>query len=464
MYIPKTKNQDDLAERAVKLTKMPTSNKAPADLLQSSFIPAQIISLGAPMVSPVNLPAGVISSSLMDSLALSCAIESIGQAVNDERILSSQTLTPLVESSAKAAEINTSTLEILAKSSKNILAISSLAELGAGQMHLQETNSLFPIQNMGANALPAKELSSMDMSLLPAGKPVMISQSSAGENSSVTLINKTDTKVKISDFRAEQAEIHTFINTGLGTLIVTTPTTNLTSLSLTGKVEFIATGMEVDTGITVSGAVDSSGIVLYILGDTSGVHGASNVVNLGDGNNVVFGAGDGPIFISLGSGSNAVILTGEGASGAINFSAHADSTSNFVAVAANGLSFAQALANTPLIELSGLNLGLNSSDAITFLSDVSGDLIWAGGTAQSAQIQSINQGHDGYLASWINAAQERASQAHSIAWFQFDGATYILETVFGSNGSRESDTLVKLVGTTTFNGVYGELSQGTLHF
>jgi hypothetical protein len=406
-----------------------------------------------------NLPAGVLTNNLLDSLALARTIESIGQAVNDDHILGVPTSESVSKLSNQALVLNASELENLAKSSANILPISNLAEMGMGQALPAEANAVLSPQNI---AMPVLEPSMIDLSLLPAGAPVVITQLSAGDHSAVTVIDKADTNVQISDFRLAQAETQTYINTGLGTLIVTTPATNLSSLSLSGKVEFVATGVEVSSGITVSGLSDSSDVALYITGGASSSIGARDIINLGDGNNVVFDAGDGAIYINLGSGSNSVILSGQGASGVINFSTHSNTASEFVAIAANGLASAQALANAPLIVVTGLNVGPNSLDAISFLSDMNGNLVWAGGTAQSAQVQLANQ-EQSNLESWISAAQEVASQAHSIAWFQFDGATYILETVVGANGARTSDTLVKLMGASSFTGVDGELSQGILH-
>jgi hypothetical protein len=114
-----------------------------------------------------------------------------------------------------------------------------------------------------------------------------------------------------------------------------------------------------------------------------------------------------------------------------------------------------------LVTITGLNVNANSSDKILFLGDLGSDLTWAGGSARNAQVNTV-AGDAKNLVSWVDAAQSVAS-AHSIAWFHFDGATYILESVANVNESNVGDTLVRLTGIITFSGVDGDLSTGMLN-
>jgi hypothetical protein len=242
----------------------------------------------------------------------------------------------------------------------------------------------------------------------------------------------------------------------LGVLTINMPATNVSSLSLSGKVEFTATGMEVTSGITVSGESDVSNVTLFITGGAQSALGSKDVITLGDGNNFIFNAGDGTIYVNLGAGANAVILAGIGASGAVSFATNDLGTPDFVAIAANGLASPEALAAAPLITISGLNTG----DAISFLSDSNAYLTWAGGSAQSARVQQVANANN--LADWIAAAQSQTTQAHSIAWFYFDGATYILESAAGPG--HTGDTLVRLTGSVNFTDSSITLSQGLMQF
>jgi hypothetical protein len=254
----------------------------------------------------------------------------------------------------------------------------------------------------------------------------------------------------------------TFINTGLGKLTIITPATSVASLSLSGNVEFTATNMEVTSGITVSGNSDASNVVLYITGGASKANGSVDRIHLGDGNNVVFDAGDGTILMDLGSGANTVVLSGVGVTGVVSFAAHNNALSDTVAIASTDFSQLAQTGTIPLVTITGLNVGANSSDKISFLGDLGSKLSWAGGSAQKAQVSGVT-GDATLLVNWINAAQATASTAHSIAWFHFDGATYILESVGDAQASNVGDTLIRLTGTFSFTGVDGALSTGMLN-
>ena len=148
--------------------------------------------------------------------------------------------------------------------------------------------------------------------------------------------------------------------------------------------------------------------------------------------------------------------------GSIHFAAHSGDNYDLVALAPNGANSVSTLANNPALNISGLNNAPNSLDAIAFLGDLNGQLVWAGGSGANAQV-THPQGDASNLASWINAAQNNANVAHSVAWFQFDGNTYIFESANGISAAIAGDTLVKLTGLTQFTGGAGELSLGMLH-
>jgi hypothetical protein len=231
---------------------------------------------------------------------------------------------------------------------------------------------------------------------------------------------------------------------------------------LTGNVAYTALADEVTSGITVSGESDSSNVTLFLLGGASSAQGSSDYITLGNGNNFVFDAGDGQVLFNLGSGQNTVLLAGVGVTGVVNLAKHDNSTSDFVALAANGLTTAHELAASELLSIGGLNNNAQSQDAITFLSDMDSQLSWAHGTASGSQITSV-AGDAASLENWISTAQSLAHAAHSVAWFQFGGNTFVLETAATKAGDHSGDTLVKLTGLTQFTNTEGDLSIGMIH-
>ena len=451
MYIFKSNPSDGSDDSLLKSSKTPLSASQAAEgnlaRLQSPIVPAQVASLSTP------LPTGILLSNLGDAVALAGVISTIGQPANqsyDASVLSQES----IQAQANAEEkLSKDVLGILASTSSTALPISSLSDIVIGHNQIAPADS--NVAQGLASFASANAAGVIDLSILPPGSPVLITElSDAG--SAVTVINDALGNVRIADFKQVDTVSETFINTGLGVMTVITPATNVSSLSLSGKVEFTATGIEVTSGITVSGESDSSNVALYITGGASSLTGSTDVINLGDGNNFVFNAGDGAIYVKLGAGANSIILAGVGASGVVNLASNDVGTADMVAIAANGLSSAEALAAVPLVTITGLNGG----DAISFLSDLGIDLIWAGGSAHGAQVQAVS-GDIHNLVSWIAAAQAQANQAHSVAWFQFDGATYILETVSGT--AQNGDTLVRLTGAMNLSDAQAELSQGLLH-
>jgi hypothetical protein len=391
---------------------------------------------------------------MMDAVVIAGIVSSIGQPaeVDYSRNAANQMTAQLDETIAKNA------LSILASTATQIVPIASLSD-GA-----LAPSTLTPDVNASAPSLlpqtPFVNLS--DAFLAMQNVPIQI-QNLASDGLSITVIDSTKETVQVPDFTPAKTVVsETFVNTGLGKLTIITPATSVASLSLSGNVEFTATGMEVTSGITVSGQADTSDVVLYITGGASKSTGSTDVINLGDGNNLVFDAGNGAILVNTGSGANSVILTGIGVSGSINFGAHNNALSDSVAVAPSGFSTAQELASAPLVTITGFNVNGKSADVISFLGDLGSELVWAGGSAKAAHVQAV-QGDAANLVSWISAAQNQASAAHSVAWFHFDGATYILEAASVANNLHSNDTLVKLTGTVQFTGVDGELSVGMLH-
>ncbi|MBU3587830.1 hypothetical protein ICN30_08285 [Polynucleobacter sp. 31A-FELB] len=457
MYIFKSDPSDGSDDSLLKSSKASLSTSASSEALlarlQAPVVPAQIATLSTP------LPAGIILANLVDSTALAGVISTIGQPANQPLMNAASNKAAEVAQANSQEKLGQDMLSLLANTVSNPLPILSLAEVAVGQAHVALPPELAkpieaPLATVNADLLVT------DLSILPPGEPVMITKLSEGKTA-VTVIAQAEGNVRIADFKYTEAVSETFINTGLGTLTVTTPATNVSSLSLSGNVEFVATGIEVTSGITVSGGLNSSNVTLFITGGASSSQGSSDVINLGNGDNFVFNAGDGAIYVNLGSGANSVVLAGVGASGEVSFATDDAGTGDFIAIAANGASSIEQLASIPLITITGLNSG----DAISFLSDLGSTLNWAGGSALSAQVQLTN-GDDANLATWLSAAQTQASQAHSVAWFYYDGATYILETAsgsFGLSGSAASltgDTLVKLTGTVSLTDA--QLSQGII--
>lgn len=451
MYIFKSDPSDASEDSLLKSSKTSSSASLAAEnmlaRLQAPVVPAQIASLSTP------LPTGIVLSNLIDNVALAGVISTIGQPANQPLVSELNNDSLFAAQTAAEEKLSKDVLGALANSSSNVLPISSLSD--AVMAHQP---AIAPENAVAIGAAPvgfSNQAAMIDLSTLPAGAPVVITKLSE-DGSAVTVIHETSGNVRIADFAQADVVSETFINTGLGVLTVTTPATKVSSLSLSGNVEFTATGIEVTSGITVSGESDSSDVALYITGGASSASGSADFINLGDGNNFIANAGTGSIFINLGVGANSVILSGVGASGVINLATNDVGRGDFVAIAANGLSDPHALATAPLVTITGFNAG----DAISFLSDMGSNLSWSNGSAQGAQIQ-VSQGDAANLASWIAAAQSQVSSAHSVAWFQFEGATYIFESV-GNVSNHNGDTLVKLTGSINLADGQVELSQGLL--
>jgi hypothetical protein len=453
MYIFKPNTPDGAEQLLSKSPKnsaaLQKSAESPLVRVQTPFVPAQIAALNEAIV-----PAGFVLSNMMDSVVIAGVVNSIGQPAQFDvaHNAANQMIAQADEAIAKNA------LSILANTPTPIVSISSLSDAATAQ------GVLTPDLNLAAaSTIAPTQLVDLSKAFLALQNVPTQIQHLSNNGLAITVIDSANENVQVPDFVPAKTGIsETFVNTGLGKLTIITPATSVASLSLSGNVEFTATGMEVTSGITVSGQADTSDVVLYITGGASKLSGSVDVINLGDGNNLVFDAGNGAILINTGSGANSVILTGVGVSGSIVFGEHNNALTDSVALAPTGFSTAQALASAPLVTITGFNVNNKSSDVISFLGDLASDLAWAGGSAKAAQVQGV-EGDSASLVNWISAAQNQTTTAHSIAWFHFDGATYILEAASVANHVHNNDTLVKLMGTFEFTGVDGELTPGMLH-
>lgn len=484
MYIFSTDPSDD--QKAL----LSRSSKAPANLAESA-LNSVVVALRVQGTPPINslsssllqitAPTGTMLSAVTDSFALANPIHSIGQipvAANDQSVSGPIDSSPSLasQSGLTGVSFEQNLLSQLGGSQNASVAISNLADshLSALPLSALETTPIQPSSNVlvaapianpispSINVSSAASHSVIDVTTLGAlgnNAPVTIT---ALSDNAVTVINHSDSNVQIADLIAPLANVENFINTGNGSLTVITKASQVSSLSLSDHVTLTATADEVTTGITVSGEADSSNVVLFIVGGASSSQGVSDVISLGNGNNTVFDAGDGQVIMNFGSGQNAALLSGSGVSGSVHFAAHTDANYDLVALAPNGASSVNALAHNPSLNISGLNNTASSLDAIAFLGDLNGQLLWVGGSGANAQV-TTPQGDASNLASWITAAQSSANFAHSVAWFHFEGNTYIFESANGMSASIAGDTLVKLTGVTQFTGGAGELSLGMLH-
>jgi len=175
-------------------------------------------------------------------------------------------------------------------------------------------------------------------------------------------------------------------------------------------------------------------------------------VTAGNGTDVISATAAGAsVTIAAGTGSNSVTI-GNTDTGTISFGAHTTGTDT-VALGTSGASL------TAIVTLSGLNDSATSTDSIVF----SGDLnTLTGFTQVTAGSVVASGGNTTLLTSWVAAADGATGSAvatagatpgaaHGITWFQFQGNTYILESVAGAGANAGTmvagNTLVELVGT-----------------
>jgi len=460
MYIFKSDTPDGADEYLSKSSKNLATSSSTAEgvlarLQIAPIVPAQIASISGSFA-----PTSAVLSSIAESITAAGAISNIGRPVSEDYAIqaaneeSNNTLVASLEAFSKNLLANAN------EASLAIVPIASLSDTSLGQIPTAVDNQVqITAASVTSVALPIEHVV-VDVSTLPVvSAPVVIT---ALSDSAITVIDSGNNNVQIQDFVAPLVTTESFVNTGAGTLTVTTAATHVASLSLSGNVAYTALADEVTSGITVSGQSDASNVTLFLVGGASNAQGSSDFITLGNGNDFVFDAGDGQVLLNLGSGQNTVILAGVGVTGVVNLAAHDSSVADMIALAANGLSSPHDLANNALVTVAGLNNNAQGQDVITFLGDMDSQLVWAQGSATGAQVTHVS-GDAASLESWVSAAQLQAGNEHSVAWFHFAGNTYVLETAAGASGNHTGDTLVKLTGLTQFTNTDGELSIGMLH-
>ena len=184
-------------------------------------------------------------------------------------------------------------------------------------------------------------------------------------------------------------------------------------------------------------------------------------ITAGNGANTISDTAAGAaITITAGTGANSITV-GANTTGTITVGAHTGTDT--ISLGASGTSL------TAIEKISGLNNA--TTDTLTF----SGDANTLVGFTQVTAGAVVGAGGDTtLLADWVAAADGKAgsgiaSAAHTVTWFQYQGNTYLLESVAGQGtdlgAMATGNTLVELVGTGyTFAHTAGATNTGgTLH-
>ncbi|HEX7643447.1 MAG TPA: hypothetical protein VF472_14670 [Burkholderiaceae bacterium] len=167
-------------------------------------------------------------------------------------------------------------------------------------------------------------------------------------------------------------------------------------------------------------------------------------VTAGNGTNFIYSGGAGAqTTVSVGGGSN-TIQTVTGAFGTITLAAHSASTVDALTIGASGTSL------TAIEKITGLNNA--GADLIQFADNNA-----LAGVTQVTQANVVGAGGDTtLLADWVAAADGKAGSGitgtgHDVVWFQYQGNTYLLESVAGQStdlGTMQAgNTLLELSGT-----------------
>jgi S-layer protein len=174
--------------------------------------------------------------------------------------------------------------------------------------------------------------------------------------------------------------------------------------------------------------------------------GANVHVTAGNGTNIIVADGAGAsVSIAVGTGDGNQIVTGVGANGSVSVGSH----SGMDALVVNAIGSASTV---PHITISGLNNA--GADLIGFNSDGS-VAVAVGGIVQMQASNVVSSGGNTTLfSSWLAAATGGAGSgianaAHGIVTFQFQGNTYLVETVgAGDHGViNAADAIIELTGT-----------------
>jgi hypothetical protein len=438
MYIFKSNSSDGVDEKLSKPSSSVLSSVADASstriLLSPVVTPQNAVLAGSSASSgPVltRIVDSIITAGVVSNIAVPLTSEYSPQAANEDLVKS---LAGALEAFTKnvlnqAGEANFAPVPITSLSDSGaVKSLSIASHQGAIQL---------PVTNISPSILPAPLVAAETYSV-PTVSAVVPITALTDSDVAVTATAKRD--VLIKDV-IQQAVVQGYVNAEPEVLAVATTGTYLSSLTLTSNVAFTASAVGGSSGITVSSLSDSSDVALYLVGGTSAKQGVVDVITLGDGNNFVLDAGDGQVLLNYGSGANVVMLIGEGVSGNISFASVSHAVGNFVTIASNAVDGAQTLGSSQLVTISGLN-NHHASDA---------------------QAVSVSGDNTSGLFNSIDAAQPLSSNTHNVAWFQFDGHTYVFESALGNSGNHVGDTLVRLTGLTQFTGNDGELSFGALH-
>ena len=330
-------------------------------------------------------------------------------------------------------------------------------------------------------------------------------------SATLTITDNNASEVEFQAFSDTSLTSATFtnsVNTTAATFTFdgTQTETGLATLNLNGNVAISVVGDTVATGITVAGGTDNAVVTLNFSEATAS--GATDSITLGNGagddvalgaglagstQTVVLGSGAGDTITSASAGTvNATV--GSSTSGTDTITANEATT--FHATAGNGtnvISDSAAGAAITITVGTGVNtitVGADTTGTISLGAHTGTDTlsIGASGTSLTAieKISGLNNattdtlafsgdanaltgftqvtagavvgsgGDTTLLADWVAAADgldaKVAGAAHSVTWFQYQGNTYLLESVAGATADAGTmvagNTLVELTGTS----------------
>lgn len=243
-------------------TAVQTAAEAGTTRYQSPVVAPQVASLNSAISSN-----GFALNQVLDSVAVAGVISTIGQPVHAEQ---GSLISPKANSSAVVDASLQKSLSTFAQTASNAQPISSLAEVAIGYPARSAVEFVNPAlqvaQRLSEIQVAASETQAIDLSLMSLGAPVSITPPTDGP-AKITVINSAATPVRIVDFKVAQTLPDSFVNTNLANLNLALPTATVTSLSSTERVDFTVTGIEISSGITVSGTADGPSITLLVAGD-----------------------------------------------------------------------------------------------------------------------------------------------------------------------------------------------------
>jgi len=232
-----------------------------ASRFQSSLVPAQIAALNTAISSNT-----FSLNQLLESVAVAGVISSIGQPANQDAAGSG--LSSLVANVPLKGDSTSLTHKL-----SDVVPIASLSDVPIGYPAISHGEITSQVFNLGQMLIsmqaPRPETKFIDLSLVPLGTPVAITQLSDAQNR-MTVIDDNATTVRIADFKLAPGLPEMFINTNLATLNLAVPTASLNALRPPERIDFKVTGIEISSGITVSGTADAPGATLLLAGDRVG--------------------------------------------------------------------------------------------------------------------------------------------------------------------------------------------------